>query len=224
MRLLESAPSRYDRGMRWLTLGRVDEMRDVLVAAVESLAADGGAEVLEIGCGTGALTAALLAGGARVTALDQSPEMLELARARLADTDHPRCELLERTASEIDQLAMGSFDAVVAGFSFSEMSPSERAFVLARARERLRPGGLLAVADEVRPERALPRALFALLRAPQALISWIVVGSVSRPIQGLEGEIESAGFRLRAREDWLWGHLSVVIAESSRGRRPKGTP
>ena len=30
MRFLESAPSRYDRGMRWLTLGRVDAMREAI--------------------------------------------------------------------------------------------------------------------------------------------------------------------------------------------------
>ena len=63
MRWLESAPHRYDAGMRWLTLGRVA----ILHAAVAEAATDKpGAEVLEIGCGTGAVTSALVGRGARV--------------------------------------------------------------------------------------------------------------------------------------------------------------
>jgi len=47
------------------------------------LARESGGPVLEIGCGTGAVTVRLVKRGARVTALDQNPEMLERARARL---------------------------------------------------------------------------------------------------------------------------------------------
>lgn len=221
MRLLESAPSRYDRGMRWLTLGRVDEIRDAVVAAVAALPTDDAAEVLEIGCGTGALTAGLVAIGARVTAFDQSPEMLEIAGIRLADSGSSDAAptLLERTASEIDQLPRESFDAVVAGFSLSEMSASERAFVLARARERLRPGGLLAIADEVHPGGRLARILFALLRAPQAAVGWIALGSVSRPIRAIRDEIEAAGFVVKRQETWLGGHLAVVTAVAGSSGR-----
>jgi methylase of polypeptide subunit release factors len=39
--------------------------------------------VLELGCGSGALTRHLLAAGFRVIATDASPDMLELARANL---------------------------------------------------------------------------------------------------------------------------------------------
>jgi demethylmenaquinone methyltransferase/2-methoxy-6-polyprenyl-1,4-benzoquinol methylase len=49
MRLLESAPARYDAGMRVLTLHRVEQIRDALAAAAPSP----GTRVLEIGCGTG---------------------------------------------------------------------------------------------------------------------------------------------------------------------------
>jgi demethylmenaquinone methyltransferase/2-methoxy-6-polyprenyl-1,4-benzoquinol methylase len=218
MRFLESAPSRYDRGMRWLTLGRVDEIREVVARTATQAATRAGGEdanaplVLEIGCGTGALTARLLAAGARVTALDQNPQMLELARSRLCEATEA-CELLERTASEIDHLPKAAFDAVVASFSLSEMSAEERRFVLEQARLRLRSGGRLAVADEVRPSRPFARALFSVLRAPQALFGWLAVGSVSRPIENLEDEIVLAGFRVTHRRYWLGGHLAVIVAE-----------
>lgn len=211
MRFLESAPSRYDRGMRWLTLGRVDEIRAALVEDVIASCASGRQPVvLEIGCGTGALTSALVEAGARVTALDQNPEMLEIARSRLSDEQ--ACELLECTASEIDRLGRASFDAVVASFSLSEMSPVERRFVLDQARSRLSPGGLLAIADEVRPRGGFARALSRILRAPQAGLAWLAVGSVSRPIEQLEEEIAASGFRLTRRRTWLAGQLALLIA------------
>jgi 2-polyprenyl-3-methyl-5-hydroxy-6-metoxy-1,4-benzoquinol methylase len=54
-----------------------DELRD---AVAESGVQLPGAKVLEIGCGTGALTEKMIARGARVTAVDQNPEMIERAR------------------------------------------------------------------------------------------------------------------------------------------------
>ncbi len=82
MRWLGSAPVRYDAGMRWLTLGRVARLHEALA---EAAAPKPGARVLEIGCGTGAVTQRLVARGAEVTVLDQNPEMLELACAWLGD-------------------------------------------------------------------------------------------------------------------------------------------
>ena len=53
MRFLERAPERYDAGMRLLTLGRVARLH---AAVAEAAAPAPGARVLEIGCGTGAVT------------------------------------------------------------------------------------------------------------------------------------------------------------------------
>ncbi|MHC4448017.1 MAG: corrinoid protein-associated methyltransferase CpaM [Planctomycetota bacterium] len=210
MRWLESAPERYDAGMRLLTLGRITPLREVLA---QTAAPTPGAEVLEIGCGTGAVTALLLERGARVTALDQNPEMLEQARHRLATSSVGSADLLERTASEIDGLPERSFDAVVASLSLSEMSPGERSFVLREANIRLKPGGLLVLGDEVRPQGASRRILHALLRAPQALLGWLLAGSISRPIPDLTGEVREAGFRILGEQRWLLGGLAVVMAE-----------
>jgi demethylmenaquinone methyltransferase/2-methoxy-6-polyprenyl-1,4-benzoquinol methylase len=208
MRWLESAPARYDAGMRLLTLCRVARLH---AAAAEAAAPAAGTRVLELGCGTGSVTARLAARGARVTALDQSPEMLERARARLAGAD--AVTWIERTASEIDALPAASFDAVVASLSLSEMSAGERAFVLREARLRLAPGGVLVVADEVRPRRPAQRWLHAALRLPQALLGWLLAGSVSQPIPDIAGELAAAGVRVAYERRWLQGSLALVLAE-----------
>lgn len=207
MRWLEGAPSRYDVGMRWLTLGRAARVHEAIATALPEQG-----HVLEIGCGTGALTERLVAKGLRVTALDQNPQMLDMARARLADQTQ-QVAWNERTAAEIDDLPEADFDAVVASFSLSEMSAGERAHVLRAAAGRLRPGGVLAVGDEVAPRGLAGRLLFALLRAPQALLGWLLAGSVSKPLPALDEEIRAAGFEILQEERFLLGSLAVVVAE-----------
>jgi demethylmenaquinone methyltransferase/2-methoxy-6-polyprenyl-1,4-benzoquinol methylase len=209
MRWLEATPERYDAGMRLVTLGRVTSLHD---AVAEAAAPAPGAEVLEIGCGTGAVTERLVQRGARVTALDQSPDMLEQARKRLAETEDPDVRWLERTASEIDTLPAGAFDAVVLSLSLSEMSGDERRFVLARARERLRPGGRVVAADEVRSDGALQRGAQVLMRAPQWLAGWLLAGTVSHVVADLRSELEAAGLVVRHEQRWLLGTLALFVA------------
>ena len=79
MRWLEGAPQRYDAGMRLLTLGRADAVRDAVAQAVPAHG-----RVLEIGCGTGALTERLARRGVHVVAFEEAPDMLDLARTRIA--------------------------------------------------------------------------------------------------------------------------------------------
>lgn len=219
MRWLEGAPGRYDAGMCWLTLGRDARVREALARAVRP-----GDAVLEIGCGTGALTERLVARGARVAAVDQSPEMLDRARARLSrrsadaqgETDATgSVTWSEHTAAEIDGLPAARFDACVAAFALSEMSAAERRYVLEAMRERLRPGGVLAVGDEGVPRRPAARALAAALRAPQAVLAWLLAGSVSRPLRRLPEEIARAGFGELSEQRFLLGTLVAVVA-----RRP----
>jgi demethylmenaquinone methyltransferase/2-methoxy-6-polyprenyl-1,4-benzoquinol methylase len=213
MRWLEAAPERYDAGMLVITLGRVVALHQ---AVAEAAAPKPGARVLEIGCGTGAVTARLVERGAEVTALDQNPEMMDRARERLEGAQGS-ITWLERTASEIDALDPGAFDAVVISLALSEMSAAERRYVLREAARRLVRGGVLAVVDEVRPARGWQRVLFALLRGPQALLGWLLAGSVSRPLPDLAGEVRAAGFEVRVERRWLLGSLALVAAEPTPG-------
>lgn len=209
MRWLEGSPERYDAGMRALSFGRVSRLH----AAVASAAArKPGDRVLEIGCGTGAVTALLIAGGARVTAIDQSPAMLELARARPGSG---AAEWREQTAAEIDALPEASFDAVVLSLCLSDMSSSERRFVLKQSALRLVEGGVLVAADELRAPAGWRRALQRLVRGPQALLGWLLVGSISQPLPDLRAEICAAHLRIRDERRWLFGTLGLFVAERS---------
>ena len=147
MKILESAPQRYDLGLRILSLGRVTHMYEIVAAAVVDAATT--PHVLEIGCGTGNLTRTLLARGARVTAIDLNPEMLDVAQEKLSNVAG-QCELHEMAAVEIaDRFPTEHFDAIATTLALSEMSAEEQTYVLSAAYRIVRPGGRFIVADEV---------------------------------------------------------------------------
>ncbi|MFJ9112272.1 class I SAM-dependent methyltransferase [Streptomyces sp. NPDC102283] len=102
-----------------------------------------GLRVLDLGCGTGASTAALLAAapGARITGVDASAGMLDRATAKNwpqgVDFAHLPVEELA------GRLEAGSFDAVFAGYLFRNLTDPDAALDLVRG--LLVPGGRLAV-------------------------------------------------------------------------------
>src|SRR5438034_5844126 len=109
MKAFESVPARYDLGMRLITFGEIADVRRELA---EEVTAD--ARVLDIGCGTGALLPLLAQRGARVTAIDKSPEMVAKARKRAVEEGILDSVCIKRrTVMEIDRLFPdGEVDAV----------------------------------------------------------------------------------------------------------------
>jgi len=219
MRVLESAPHRYDVGIRLLSLGRIDELyRDAAEAAVAGAAAP---KVLEIGCGTGNLTQALADRGALVTAIDWNPDMLEQARKKLASVG-AQVEIKEMAAVEIaDRFPAGGFDAVASTLTFSEMGAEEQRYVLEAAGKVLRDGGRLVIGDEVRPRRWWQRCWHALVRWPLAVLTYVVTQTTTKAVADLAELVGSAGFRVLAERRSAHGSLAVVVAEKSV-TAPKG--
>jgi demethylmenaquinone methyltransferase/2-methoxy-6-polyprenyl-1,4-benzoquinol methylase len=210
MRVLESAPHRYDLGMRLLTLGSVGRAYDRLAAHVHD-----GQQVLDVGCGTGALALRMAKRGARVKAIDVSAGMLEMAaqRAREAGLEE-RVTLVEMGVAELDGEAAGSYDVVTSGLCLSELSDDEIAYVLGQARRVLVPGGLLLVADEVTPHRVVWRALRWLVRAPFVALAWLVTQQTSRAVADLEERIAAAGFEVVSRLRSGLGDFAEIVARA----------
>lgn len=101
-------------------------------------------DLLDIGTGTGRI-AELLSGSSRtVTGLDNSPEMLRLARTRLQNLPADRLDLVHGDFAALP-FADASFDTVVFHQVLHYAQEPERA--LAEAARATRPGGTIAVVD-----------------------------------------------------------------------------
>lgn len=118
----------------------------ILEEAKRSLAGVCTPHVLDVGCGTGALSEQLLAAlpDCRPTGIDLSPAMVERARIRLA----ARAEVIEGDAERLP-FRDESFDLVVCNDSFHHYpDPDRAAFQMWRV---LRRGGTLVMGDAWQP-------------------------------------------------------------------------
>lgn len=100
--------------------GRGEERVDSVMKMIEQTGIDvSGAQVLDIGAGTGSLAIPLAKRGATVTAIDFSPEMLKNLNQRARDENLPITTLL-KSWDEIDldgEGFRGAFDLVIASMT-----------------------------------------------------------------------------------------------------------
>ncbi|HVS36404.1 MAG TPA: methyltransferase domain-containing protein [Gemmataceae bacterium] len=120
---------------RW-DAGRYDEKHGFVWqyggSLVELLDPKPGERILDLGCGTGHLTARIAAAGAIVVGLDHSAEMLEQARSA-----YPQLQFIQADAR--DFTFAEPFDAVFSNAVLHWVRPPEA--VIRRVRDALRPGG-----------------------------------------------------------------------------------
>lgn len=96
-------------------------------------------DVLDVGAGTGRLAVTLLRRGAKVTALDVSPKMLEKLHKK-----KPAIKIVEGDAENLP-FESESFDLVTAAFVVVHLK--DPAIFFKEAERVLRPGGLLIVTN-----------------------------------------------------------------------------
>lgn len=152
------------------------------VAAGEWLAArlKPAGRVLDVGCGTGVPTARqLVDAGLRVTGIDISPVMLDLARTAVPEARFHQLDVLDLDDS------WGPFDGVVAFFSLLMLPRREVGAALRLLHRLLEPDGLLVMAMV---EADLDDVELTFLGAPLRLTGY--------PGEELRQVVEGAGFEV----------------------------
>jgi demethylmenaquinone methyltransferase / 2-methoxy-6-polyprenyl-1,4-benzoquinol methylase len=204
----------YDRYARLLSLGQDPRWRRFLVSRLE-VGPD--AHVLDVATGTGAVALELVRRyGCSVVGIDRSPEMLAVARRRIAaDELGANIELLEGRAETLP-FADASFDALTVTYLLRYVDdPAATIRELARV---VRPGGTVASLEFGVPQARAARALWELyvrLALPLAgrLLSpgWHEVGRFLGPsIRGYEARLPLE------RQLELWSEAGL---EDLRARR-----
>ncbi len=136
---------RYDQGeahtRQWQR--EIQQIRDQLHSA------SGFGHILEMAPGTGIWTAELIQIGQRVTALDASPEMIKINRAKLL-SDKVDYQLTDLFSYEPPR----QYDMVFFGFWLSHVPADRLSPFLETVRRALKPGGRLFFVDSADAERS----------------------------------------------------------------------
>lgn len=153
---------RFEQGAWSRRAGTYDRVTGQVTASVagpllDAAGVEAGMRLLDVGCGTGVVTAAAAARGARATGVDMAAGMLAVARER-----HPDLAFVEADAEALPFDA-ATFEGVVASLVVNHLPAPPRA--VGEFARVLAPGGRVAVAVWDRPERT---ALFGELTAAVA--------------------------------------------------------
>jgi len=196
LELFRGLGPRYDRLSAVLSLGQDPRWRRALVSALAPVPGD---RVLDVATGTGMVAAELLARGCSVVGVDQSAEMLAMARARFAalasgedasaSGDGPRVRLIEGQAEALP-FADASFDAL--SFTYLLRYVDDPPATMRELARVLRPGGRVASLEFGVPPWAPARA------------AWRLYTGLALPILG----------RIASRE---WGEVGRFLGPSIAG-------
>jgi ubiquinone/menaquinone biosynthesis C-methylase UbiE len=150
--------------------------------------------VLDVGCGTGFATEAMVArfGSRHVTGVDPSEGMLERFREKFGALG-AEVELIQAGVHEMP-VPDGAYDAVVSGMAF-HWFPDKPAAVAAMAR-RLRPGGALGILASGRGTDEEFRVLLDAIEPPVPPAWTEVFDRIHRSGDQLAGYMEEAGLEV----------------------------
>ncbi|MDK1474596.1 class I SAM-dependent methyltransferase [Streptomyces sp. 549] len=193
--------------------------------------------ILDLGCGTGASTAALLhhAPDAHITAVDASEGMLRRARAK----EWPgRVKFVHATAEELPAEVTGTgYDAVFAAYLFRNVPDPDA--VLATTRELLVPGGRLAVHEYTLSGAPAHRKLWdavcwggviplGALRGDGPLYRHLWRSVVDFDTAGaFRDRMRAAGFqqvRVLPTTGWQWGIVHTAVGAAPPARHGGDNP
>lgn len=175
---------------------------------VAQVAAHAPAEIVEVGCGTGAVTRRLAQAmpDVRITATDVDPRILSRA-ARGNPGARITWKLASATTLPLDD---ASADAVVCSLVLHHLDPAPKAAALAEARRVLRPGGHLHVADWGMPRDPVEGIAFLGLRLLDGMAA-----TRQHATGALPALLRGAGFadvRVHDRFRTAWGALELLSA------------
>lgn len=141
----------YEHQVEVLFAGSAQAMRRRLIPPmkIHFSSDDGqGLRILELGCGTGALTRNLAAAfpKAHITAIDLSPHYLD--HAKKAHAELKRVDWINGKAENLD-FKDQTFDAVVSCYLFHELPEPVRKQILGETYRVLKPNGFIGIADSL---------------------------------------------------------------------------
>jgi len=189
MKLLESSSSRYDRGIKIITRGKLDKIYLQVAKTIEP-----NTQVLDIGCGTGSLSLLAAERGAEVKGIDINPEMLDIAKRKAKSLVSVHAvEFVEKGVAELDSEPACFYDTIVSCLCFSELSDDEIRHTLDQITRILKPDGRFILMDELVPKSFIQKILFYLIRVPLLIVTYLLTQTSTRVLSDIDEKIAAVG-------------------------------
>lgn len=209
MRIFESSPNRYDKGIDILTLGK---MSGVYNRVIEHIKKDH--KILDIGCGTGRLALKAALKGAKVKGIDINSQMLEIARKRCKElTLLEKVDFVEMGVAELNSESDNSFDVVMSTLCFSELSDFEIDYALIEIRRILKQDGLLLIADENKSNNTIKKIINFSVKLPLIIITYLISQTTTKAVKQLEKRVEEKGLKLISIKKTFLENFIEIIAQ-----------
>lgn len=189
-----------------------------------------GAQVVDLGCGTGQISLPLALRGAQVLAVDVSSAMIR--RLQSEASEHGATSL-DGLALPIEELVLppGSVDLVVSSYALHHLRDPDKARLVTTAYGWLRPGGRLVVADMMfgrggsRRDRAIIRSKVAALARKGPGGWWRIAKNAARYLLRVQERPVSmdAWTTMLARSGFADVTATAILAEAGlvTGQRPE---
>lgn len=180
---------------------------DSLITELSARPVEG--DVLELACGTGQWTKVLAARARTVTALDAAPEMLEIARERLGNSEVSFIE-----ADVFQWEPRRTYDTVFFAFWLTHVPSSRFEDFWAKVGKAVAPGGRVIFIDDGPRKMELEDPLLAL---PEAVCRRLSDGRAHRAVkvlyhpQDLEYRLTELGWRTEVMMSGLYHVIGVTV-------------
>lgn len=207
MKALEKKAEKYDKGINYLTLGRLPKIKkyisDNLVLKNE--------KVLDIGMGTGTFTILCAEKGAIVTGIDHSEKMLEVAKETIKLKGLTESiQIIKMPVIELDkQFSDKYFDKITAILAFSEFYHAEQDFCLNQIYRILKDEGEFILVDETKPKKIWKKIIYFFIRIPLVIITYFKSQLTTRSLKNIEERLESHKFSIIEEKPYLLDSLKL---------------
>ncbi len=207
MKTLEKKAEKYDKGIKNLTLGRLPKIKkyisDNLVNKDET--------VLDIGMGTGTFAILCAKKGAKVTGIDYSEKMLEVAKKNIeVEGLTESLQITKMAVIELDEKFSDKFfDKITAILSFSEFYRDEQDFCLKQINRILKDDGEFILVDEVKPKKVWKKIVYFFIRIPLVIITYFKSQLTTKSLKDIEERLERFEFFLIEEKYYLLDTLKL---------------
>ncbi|MFW9820513.1 MAG: corrinoid protein-associated methyltransferase CpaM [Candidatus Thorarchaeota archaeon] len=207
MKALEKRAEKYDKGINYLTLGRLPKIKkyiaDNFVRENE--------KILDIGMGTGTFAKLCAEKGAFFTGIDYSDKMLAVAKEHIKQKGlTERVQIIKMPVIELDkQFSDKSFDKITVILVFSEFYQAEQDFCLNQIHRILKDDGEFILVDEVKPNKIWKRIAYFFIRVPIVVITYLKSQLTTQSLKNVKERFESHRFSLIEERHYLLDSLKL---------------